>query len=107
MKKGDIVLVETFAGVDVHVTLKEFFSYPAIDKQGGYAGWSAELVYEKDAVSLRQLGCPINVGNDTWVYDWQIYNRQAHLDRALSTCGDLCVSEYEEEIELYRTYGGE
>tara|TARA_Y100001951_G_scaffold58690_1_gene46612 strand:+ start:233 stop:556 length:324 start_codon:yes stop_codon:yes gene_type:complete len=107
MKKGDIVLVETFAGVDVHVKLKEYCSYSAHQKQVAYAGWSAELVYEKDAKSLQQQGCPINVGDDTWVYDWQVYNEQRHLDRALDTCGDKCVSAYEEEIELYRTYGGE
>ena len=101
MKEGDIVLVETFAGVDVHVKLKEYCSYSS------YAGWSAELVYDHDANSLQERGCPIKIGDNTWVYDWQVYKEQKHLDRALDTCGDKCVPAYEEEIELYRTHGGD
>jgi len=97
MKEGDIVLVETFAGVDVHVKLKEYCSYSS------YAGWSAELVYDQDATSLQERGCPINIGDNTWVYDWQIIDNSRHLDKAIS--GQ--ETEYEEEIELYRTYGGD
>ena len=97
MKEGDIVLVETFAGVDVHVKLKEYCSYSS------YAGWSAELVYDHDANSLQERGCPIKIGDNTWVYDWQIINNSRHLDKAISGH----EAEYEEEIELYRTYGGE
>ena len=76
MKKGDIVLVETFAGVDVHVVLKEHCSYPTQQKQVAYAGW-------------------------------QIINNIKYLDDALDECGNKCLSEYEEEVELYKTYGGD
>ena len=97
MKEGDIVLVETFAGVDVHVKLKEYCSYSS------YAGWSAELVYDQDAKSLQDRGCPIKIGDNTWVYDWQIIEDSHHLDKAISGY----EAEYEEEVELYRTYGGD
>ena len=107
MKKGDIVLVETFAGVDVHVVLKEHCSYPTQQKQVAYAGWRTELVYEEDAEALRKNGCPTKIGDESWVYDWQIINNIKYLDDALDECGNKCLSEYEEEVELYKTYGGD
>ena len=29
------------------------------------------------------------------------------LDEALEGCSDVCIQEYEEEIDLWKTYGGD
>jgi len=37
----------------------------------------------------------------------ELLNKLKILDEALSKCGPECTQEYEEEIELWKTYGGD
>lgn len=37
----------------------------------------------------------------------KLLNDLKSLDEALGKCGDECAREYEEEIELWKTYGGD
>ena len=84
-KIDDIVLVESFAGVDVLVQLKERVEVPL--RKGikitweGYSGWNAELVRLCDAKKLQDSGVSIKHGDETWVYDWQIINKKQEYEK--------------------------
>lgn len=71
-EKGDIVLVESPAGSGIpytHVKLTTRIQVPQDGNWGGYNGWHAEVLYEKEAAALRKHSIPINVGDLTFVFD--------------------------------------
>lgn len=103
MKKGDIIVVNTFAGVDVSVKLLERIEIPKEKQWGGYGGWKTKLAYKEDVKKLQEAGVPILSEDESWIYDWQIIDNARHLDNAIKDC----ETEFEKEIELYKTYGGE
>ena len=71
-KTGDIVLVTSFAGPEVHVRLDERHLN---SKDGwGASGWDGTIIYKKDVDKLRQSGVPYKSGEKplVWVFDHQI-----------------------------------
>jgi len=102
-KVGDIVKVHTFAGVDVAVKILERIEVPKERQWGGYGGWKTKLVHQQDVDKLIKAGVPASLDDEGWVFDWQVIQSPHHLDDAIKDC----ESEYEEEIELYKVYGGE
>ncbi len=73
--EGDLVLVESFAGVDVKVRLLRRF-VPRKNEWGA-SGWDAVLVYKSDVLKLIKKGVPYK--KDTkpkvWVFDWEIIKK--------------------------------
>jgi len=71
-KQGDIVLTSSRAGDAIpqtHVKLKERVVVPQDGSWGGYSGWHAEVMYEKEAKALRKYSIPLRVGDLTFVFD--------------------------------------
>jgi len=100
---GDVIKVHTFAGVDVYVELLEYIEVPTKKRWEGYCGWRTKLVNEEDVKNLQNAGVPITLEDESWIYDWQIVKKFGFLDRAIEDC----EPEYEEEIDLYKVYGGD
>ncbi len=112
MKKDDVILVRTFAGIEVSMRLTERIEVPlsADGNWGGFGRWKAKLIYKTDLERLRKAGVPVRtLEHESWVFDWQIvrvdeeYLDTRYLDKAI----EGYEVDYEEEIELYRTYGGD
>lgn len=75
IKPGDIVLVKSFAGPQVHVkVVKEF-----LKKADGWGadGWDGILVNEYDIKALVAAGVPYKAGEDqeVWVFNFQIIKK--------------------------------
>jgi len=75
-KKGDIVLVRSFAGPEVYVKLLNRLTKPK--DYWGADGWEALLINEKDVQKLRERGVPYpKKGNrEVWVFDEDIIKRK-------------------------------
>ena len=73
-EEGDIVLVSSFAGVNVQVKLGERYDPPANGFDWGAPGWDATIIYKKDVDKLRQNGVPYKKGGkpNVWVFDFEI-----------------------------------
>ena len=73
-KTGDIVLVSSFAGLDVKVRLEERHKPTSNGFDWGASGWDATIIYKKDVDKLRQNGVPYKSGEkpQVWVFDYEI-----------------------------------
>jgi len=66
--KNDKVLVKTFAGPDVCVTLKERYIASKSELQLGVDGWDAQIYKQKDVEKLRKCGVPYTKGEKPMVF---------------------------------------
>jgi len=76
-QKNDKVLVRSFAGPDVYVTLKERYIASKSELKLGVDGWNAQITNQKEVNKLRKHGVPYKKGEKpmVWVFDWQIINK--------------------------------
>ena len=76
-RKNDKVLVESFAGPDVVVILRE--RYIAAESELGYGvdGWNAQITNDKEVNKLRKMGVPYKKGEKpmVWVFDHHIIRK--------------------------------
>ena len=75
-KKGDIVLVKSFAGPQVYVKLLKRVEKPK--DYWGADGWEAVLYRKEDADKLRKAGVPYpqKGKHEVWVYDEAIIKKK-------------------------------
>ena len=73
-RKNDIVVFNSFAGVQIRARLVERIYYPKNDNWGGYGGWNAVLIYKKDMEKLKSH-CVVVDKEEFWIYDWQIIKK--------------------------------
>ncbi len=75
--KNDRVLVSSFAGPDVCVTLKKRYIVAQSTSKLGVDGWEAQITNQKEVEKLRKRGVPYKKGEKpkVWVFDWQIIKK--------------------------------
>ena len=76
-RKNDIVLVKTFAGLDVCVKLLKRYEIQKQQLKLGVDGWEAKIYYQKDVDKLRKRGVPYSRDEKPMVFvaDWQIIKK--------------------------------
>lgn len=76
-RKGDRVLVRSFAGPNVCVVLKSRYIASETKHKLGVDGWEACITNQKEVDKLRQHGVPYSKGEKpmVWVFDWQIIKK--------------------------------
>ena len=76
-RKGDRILVKSFAGPDVCVRLLERYIVSETEHKLGVDGWNAEIISQKEVDKLRSSGVPYKKGEKpkVWVFDWQIIKK--------------------------------
>ena len=79
MKEGDIVVIDASEDALIHARLKQ----PLI------AGWVVEIICSKGVQYMIESGHP----------------EYKYSHRKMSPCDSKCI--FEEESELYKTYGGD
>jgi hypothetical protein len=77
-RKGDKVIVSSFAGPDVWVLLRERYIAKKSNHKLGVDGWEAQIVSQKEVEKLRKCGVPYRKGEKpkVWVFDWQIVKKR-------------------------------
>ena len=80
-KKGDIVLVKSFAGPNVYVKLLKRVEKPK--DYWGADGWEAFLIDEEDVQKLRERGVPYpkKGKREVWVFDEDIIKKKSTKKR--------------------------
>ena len=76
-RKGDRVLVKSFAGPDVYVRLLKRYIAKDSEHKLGVDGWNAQITNQKEVEKLRKRGVPYKKGEKpkVWVFDWQIIKK--------------------------------
>lgn len=76
-QKNDKVLVKTFAGIEVCVTLKKRYIASQSEYMLGVDGWNAIITLKKDVDKLRKRGVPYNKGErpSVFIADWEIIKK--------------------------------
>jgi len=76
-RKNEKVLVKSFCGPDVCVTLKERYIAQQSEYKLGVDGWYAQITLQKHVDSLRKRGVPYHKGEKPFVFvaDWQIIKK--------------------------------
>jgi hypothetical protein len=76
-QKGDRVLVKSFAGPDVIVTLKKRYIATKSEHKLGVDGWEAQITLQTEVEKLRMCGVPYKKGEKpkVWVFDWHIIKK--------------------------------
>jgi hypothetical protein len=76
-RKGTRVLVSSFAGTDVCVTLQKRYIATNTEHKLGVDGWYAQITNQKEVDKLRRHGVPYKKGEKpkVWVFDWQIIEK--------------------------------
>tara|TARA_R110000744_G_scaffold119469_1_gene222847 strand:+ start:682 stop:969 length:288 start_codon:yes stop_codon:yes gene_type:complete len=95
MKEGDIVVIDATLDVLIHARLKR----PLV------SGWVVELVCDNGVEHMKKLGHPAFSGYFLWMHTNKIGYEYGHSDKASVSCDGRCI--FEEEAELYKTYGGD
>tara|TARA_R110000824_G_scaffold373913_1_gene564359 strand:- start:1864 stop:2157 length:294 start_codon:yes stop_codon:yes gene_type:complete len=95
MKEGDIVVINESPGSIIHARLK----HPLV------SGWVVEIICAKGVQHLIKSGHPAYTGYAIWTNSDKIGYEYEHSDKEMAPCDDKCV--FEEEMELYKTYGGD
>ena len=72
------MLVKSFAGPNVWVTLKERYEVSKSKHKLGVDGWNAQIISHKEVEKLRKRGVPYKKGEKpkVWVFDWQIVKKR-------------------------------
>ena len=73
-RKGDQVLVKSFAGPDVRVRLIKRYIASKSELKLGVDGWEAQMTNQREVEKLRKHGVPYDKGEKpkVWVFDWEI-----------------------------------
>jgi len=95
MREGDIVVIDAAPDVLVHARLKR----PLV------SGWIVELVCEKGVEYMRESGHPAHTGYTLWTPTETIGYDCGRHGKEIVSCDERCI--FEEEAELYKTYGGD
>ena len=76
-QKNDKVLVKSFTGKNVCVTLRKRYIALQSELKLGVDGWNAQITNQKEVNKLRKHGVPYKKGEKpmVWVFDWQIINK--------------------------------
>ena len=76
-QKGTQVLVSSFAGPNVRVTLTKRYFVDKTKHKLGVDGWEAQITNSKEVEKLRKRGVPYKKGEKpkVWVFDWQIIKK--------------------------------
>ena len=75
--KNDRVLVKSFAGPNVCVTLKRRYIAKQSELKLVVYGWEEQIISQKEVEKLRKRGVPYKKGEkpNVWVFDWQIIKK--------------------------------
>jgi hypothetical protein len=75
--KNDRVLVKSFAGPSVCLTLKKRYIAAQSESKLGVDGWEAQITNQREVDKLRKKGVPYKKGEKpkVWVFDWQIIKK--------------------------------
>ena len=75
--KNDRVLVKSFAGPDVIVTLTRRYLVRETKHKLGVDGWEAQITNQKEVEKLRKKGVPYKRGErpKVWVFDFEIIKK--------------------------------
>ena len=95
MKEGDIVVIDASDDALIHARLKQ----PLI------TGWVVEIICSKGVQYMKESGHPAHTGYTLWAHSDDIKYEYKYSDRKMTPCDNKCV--FEEESELYKTYGGD
>ena len=76
-QKGDKVLVKSFAGPNIRVTLRKRYIASESELKLGVDGWNAQITLQREVEKLRKSGVPYKKGEKpkVWVFDWQIIKK--------------------------------
>ena len=76
-RKGDRVIVKSFASPEVCVILKERYIASKSELKLGVDGWYAQIVDQKEVAKLITSGVPYKKDEKpiVWVFDWQIIKK--------------------------------
>jgi hypothetical protein len=76
-KINDIVLVKSFGGPNVCVTLRRRHIAAESELKLGVDGWDAQITRQREVEKLRKHGVPYKKGEKpkVWVFDWQIIKK--------------------------------
>jgi len=71
------VIVKSFGGPEVCVTLKQRHIVNQTELKLGVDGWEAQITMQKEVDKLRKAGVPYSKGEkpEVWVFDWQIIKK--------------------------------
>jgi|TARA_A200000159_G_scaffold164264_1_gene193246 hypothetical protein len=75
--KNDRVLVKSFAGPNVCVTLKKRYIARQSELKLGVDGWEAQITHQREVEKLRKKGVPYKRGEKpkVWVFDSEIIKK--------------------------------
>ena len=75
--KNDRVLVKSFAGPSVCLTLKKRYIAAQSELKLGVDGWEAQITDQREVEKLRKKGVPYKKGENpkVWVFDWEIIKK--------------------------------
>ena len=75
--KNDRVLVKSFAGPNVCLTLKKRYIAAQSELKLGVDGWEAQITNQREIEKLRKHGVPYKKGEKpkVWVFDWEIIKK--------------------------------
>jgi len=75
--KNDRVLVKSFAGPNVCVTLKKRYITEQSELKLGVDGWEAQITHQREVEKLRKKGVPYKRGEKpkVWVFDSDIIKK--------------------------------
>ena len=76
-RKGDRVIVKSFAGPDVCVVLQERYIASKSELKLGVDGWYAQITNQREVEKLRKHGVPYKKGEKpkVWIFDWEIIKK--------------------------------
>ena len=76
-RKGDRILVKSFAGPDVCVILLKRYIAAKSELKLGVDGWEAQITNQKEVDKLRKHGVPYKKGEKpkVWVFDYHIIKK--------------------------------
>ncbi len=76
-RKGDRVLVKSYAGPVVQVLLIKRYIVSESELKLGVDGWDAQITSQREVEKLRKHGVPYKKGEKpkVWVFDWEIIKK--------------------------------
>tara|TARA_R110001592_G_C12564370_1_gene691575 strand:+ start:70 stop:357 length:288 start_codon:yes stop_codon:yes gene_type:complete len=95
MKEGDIVVLDASDDVMIHARLKQ----PLV------SGWVVEIICKAGVDYMKESGHPAHTGYTIWTHNDHISYEYEYSNKGMAPCDDNCI--FEEETELYKTYGGD